>query len=153
MGCIGVIPDESTVKTNSQFPWPLLKLRLQWSPVSLFRQCGRGLFYMTYSEKLKDPRWQKKRLEVLERAGWVCEDCGTDTKQLEVHHPHYIKGREPWEYDRSLMCLCSACHIGRQAAESDIKIWTMAIVRQMKPKEVKAFHAKLFKKSRSFFAT
>jgi len=24
----------------------------------------------SYSEKLRDPRWQKKRLELLESAGW-----------------------------------------------------------------------------------
>jgi 5-methylcytosine-specific restriction endonuclease McrA len=106
---------------------------------------------MTYSEKLKDPRWQKKRLEVLERAGWACEDCGTDTKQLEVHHPLYLKGREPWEYNKSLMCLCSDCHEGRGKAEKDIKIMTAAMVRQMTPDEVADYHEDLFQKTRGFF--
>jgi len=31
---------------------------------------------MTYKEKLLDPRWQKKRLEVLERDGWACRALG-----------------------------------------------------------------------------
>jgi len=30
----------------------------------------------TYGEKLKDPRWQKKRLGLLEKADWTCLFCG-----------------------------------------------------------------------------
>lgn len=121
VGCIGVIPDESTVKTNSQFPWPLLKLRLQWSPVSLFRQCGRGLFYMTYSEKLKDPRWQKKRLKILERDKWACRDCGCAEKSLQVHHCYYEKG-DPWKTnERFLLTLCEECHVARGDLEEDAR--------------------------------
>ncbi len=29
-----------------------------------------------YWQKLQDPRWQRKRLEILNRAGWKCEKCG-----------------------------------------------------------------------------
>ena len=42
---------------------------------------------MGYSEKLKDPRWQKKRLEILERDNFRCQYCGdknAGTKQQEV---------------------------------------------------------------------
>lgn len=70
----------------------------------------------SYSEKLRDPRWQKKRLEILERAGWKCEDCAVESKELQVHHCIYAKGREPWEYSgNSLMSLCDKCH--KQRAE------------------------------------
>lgn len=62
-----------------------------------------------YSEKLKDPRWQKKRLEVMERAGWLCQICGDSDSELHVHHPRYVKGREPWDYE-NLICACHACH-------------------------------------------
>lgn len=27
----------------------------------------------TYAEKLKDPRWQKRRLEIFERDDWTCQ--------------------------------------------------------------------------------
>jgi len=64
---------------------------------------------MTYADKLKSPQWQKKRLEVFERAGWLCQLCGNDTKQLHVHHPKYVAGRAPWEYD-NLISLCAGCH-------------------------------------------
>lgn len=63
----------------------------------------------TYSEKLKDPRWQKKRLEVFERAGWMCQLCGSETSTLHVHHPKYARAKEPWEYE-NLISLCENCH-------------------------------------------
>lgn len=65
----------------------------------------------SYAAKLRDPRWQKKRLEVLERAGWACEMCGDHETTLHVHHKQYLKGREPWEYDADqLAALCEFCH-------------------------------------------
>lgn len=67
--------------------------------------------FKTYSEKLKDPRWQKKRLEILERDNWSCRYCGDKESTLHVHHEHYIKGCEPWEADEcSLTTLCEDCH-------------------------------------------
>jgi len=66
---------------------------------------------MEYSEKLKDPRWQKKRLEILERDNWACQGCGDDESTLFVHHRTYITHKEPWEYDDfSLVTLCENCH-------------------------------------------
>lgn len=65
----------------------------------------------TYSEKLRDPQWQRKRLEILSRDGWKCRHCGETTKTLAVHHKWYIHGREPWEYpDGVLVTLCEDCH-------------------------------------------
>lgn len=67
-----------------------------------------------YSEKLKDPRWQRKRLGVLERAEWKCECCGDDKETLQVHHLIYSKG-EPWDApDDTLECLCESCHESRE---------------------------------------
>lgn len=64
-----------------------------------------------YSDLLKDPRWQKKRLEVLERAGWRCEACGRADSTLHCHHGYYEKNLLPWEYDSlTLWCLCEGCH-------------------------------------------
>lgn len=66
---------------------------------------------MTYSDKLKDPRWQKKRLEVFQRDDFTCVACGAKDKQLHAHHCYYVSGREPWEYgDRAIKTLCSQCH-------------------------------------------
>jgi uncharacterized protein YkuJ len=66
---------------------------------------------MTYSEKLKDPRWQKKRLEIFERDEWTCQSCYSQDETLHVHHLKYEKNREPWEYDNvDLITLCELCH-------------------------------------------
>lgn len=47
---------------------------------------------MTYKEKLKDPRWQKKRLEIFDRDGWKCVECGDKDSTLNVHHIFYLSG-------------------------------------------------------------
>ena len=65
----------------------------------------------TYQEKLKDPRWQKKRLEVLERDNWSCQICSGTEETLHVHHRRYVAGRSPWEYHNDdLVSLCEDCH-------------------------------------------
>jgi hypothetical protein len=65
----------------------------------------------TYYEKLKDPRWQKLRLKVMEKNEFSCEVCGDASSTLNVHHKEYLKGQEPWEYDeKQLSCLCETCH-------------------------------------------
>lgn len=64
-----------------------------------------------YAEKLRDPRWQKKRLEVFERDGWACCECANAERNLQVHHLRYVWGRDPWEYDLlDLKTLCESCH-------------------------------------------
>lgn len=66
---------------------------------------------MTYSEKLKDPRWQKRRLEIMSRDDFTCRNCSDSTKTLNVDHKIYRKGLEPWEYsDEDLWTLCEDCH-------------------------------------------
>ena len=64
-----------------------------------------------YAALLRDPRWQRKRLEILERDGWQCQACGDKTKTLHVHHNWYRNGADPWDYDGScLTTLCEDCH-------------------------------------------
>ena len=66
---------------------------------------------MTYSEKLKDPRWQKKRLEILERDNWACQRCFDTNSTLHIHHLYYDFKFDPWEYeDETLITLCEECH-------------------------------------------
>jgi len=74
----------------------------------------------TYWEKLKDPRWQKIRLEVLGAEKFCCEVCGDSESTLHVHHGYYRKGAEPWDYPTdSLHALCESCHdnIGMETKE------------------------------------
>lgn len=75
----------------------------------------------TYYEKLKDPRWQKKRLEILERDRFKCKVCGCADQELHVHHGYYEKNLEPWEYDEStLHTLCLECHKQIQVTINEI---------------------------------
>jgi hypothetical protein len=65
----------------------------------------------TYTEKLKDPRWQKKRLQIMERDNFTCQKCESTTETLNVHHRHYRKGADPWDYeDWVFQTLCQPCH-------------------------------------------
>lgn len=64
-----------------------------------------------YAQKYRDPRWQKKRLEVMQRDGFKCLFCGAADKTLNVHHCYYIGRRDPWDYESaSLFTLCEKCH-------------------------------------------
>lgn len=74
-----------------------------------------------YWQLLKDPRWQKKRLEILERDEWRCKSCyeglypnseeNYDLETLHVHHKSYEWGKDPWDYpDWNFVTLCESCH-------------------------------------------
>lgn len=64
-----------------------------------------------YWEKLKDPRWQKRRLEIMERDNFRCQGCGDQDKTLHVHHKIYERGKDPWDYeDNILVTYCEDCH-------------------------------------------
>ena len=64
-----------------------------------------------YSEKLKDPRWQKKRLKIMNRDKFTCKLCEDVKTTLNVHHKEYIKDNDPWDYpDNLLITLCMDCH-------------------------------------------
>lgn len=64
-----------------------------------------------YALKLKDPRWQRRRLEIMQRDDFACQKCSAKTDTLHVHHRFYIYGRSPWEYpDNALVTLCLNCH-------------------------------------------
>ena len=80
-----------------------------WSIVS---SPGAGLYIMSnYSELLKHPKWQKKRLKILERDKFQCRSCEDDSKTLHVHHLYYDYKLKPWEYsDDDLVTLCEDCH-------------------------------------------
>lgn len=73
---------------------------------------GACLFIMaqkTYSEKLKDPRWQKKRLKILERDNFSCVKCFDSDTELQVHHLKYTG--EPHEApNEDLETVCKDCH-------------------------------------------
>lgn len=74
----------------------------------------------SYSDTLKDPRWQRRRLEVLQRDNWACTLCGDTKSTLHVHHRYYERGMQPWDYPgESLRTLCESCHERVTTARAD----------------------------------
>jgi len=75
----------------------------------------------SYSELLKDPRWQKKRLEIFKRDKFTCKLCGDTETTLQVHHKEYIYGNDPWDYPNSmLVTLCEHCHHELEIFKKDL---------------------------------
>ena len=75
--------------------------------------CERGITFkdMTYQEQLKSPKWQKKRLEILERDEYTCQNCGETENELHVHHLFYLRNLKIYEYpDKFYITLCKDCH-------------------------------------------
>ncbi len=79
--------------------------------------------HKSYAEKLRDPRWQRKRLETMQRADFTCEWCGDKTTTLHVHHGYYARGYEPWDYEEdTLYCLCESCHQQAENLKHDLHL-------------------------------
>lgn len=65
----------------------------------------------SYAELLKDPRWQRRKSEILTRDNFTCQLCGSTGRTLHVHHKYYLEHHLPWEYsDSVLITLCDDCH-------------------------------------------
>lgn len=68
---------------------------------------------MTYKEQLLNPKWQKKRFEILERDKYTCQICLDTETTLHVHHNFYDETfqTKAWEYpDYAYKTLCCDCH-------------------------------------------
>lgn len=68
---------------------------------------------MDYKEKLKDPRWQKRKCEIMTRDNFTCQECGSKEKTLCVHHKTYenCENGDPWACpDEDLVTWCEDCH-------------------------------------------
>lgn len=64
-----------------------------------------------YLDQIKSPKWQKRRLDILNRDDFTCQMCGSKETTLHVHHLVYHDGRKMWEYeDWELLTLCEKCH-------------------------------------------
>jgi len=95
---------------------------------------------LTYSEKLRDPRWQKMRLKIMERDNFTCRKCLSTTETLNVHHKEYRPGCDPWEYPPEiLITLCEPCHKGEHREKKDIE--KSAIPARVKGSDVRGWRA------------
>lgn len=70
----------------------------------------KAISKIPYNELLRHPKWQRKRLEVMQRDEWKCRSCNETEKELHVHHLKYTADK-PWEEsDEHLITLCDSCH-------------------------------------------
>jgi hypothetical protein len=68
-------------------------------------------FRSSYIEKLRNPKWQKRRLDIMSRDEFTCQSCNDSQSTLNVHHMTYVYGLEPWDYpDTNFITLCEYCH-------------------------------------------
>lgn len=74
----------------------------------------------TYAEKLRDPRWQKLRLVVMQRDNFTCLACGATDKTLNVNHLAYFAN--PWDAPEHLLeTVCEDCHKERSEFEKRLR--------------------------------
>ena len=63
----------------------------------------------SYSYKRRE--WLKFRASCLKNVGNTCERCSAKGVILQIHHPNYVAGREPWEYPVEFCeVVCRRCH-------------------------------------------
>ena len=84
-----------------------------------------------YIEKLKDPRWQKKRLKIFNRDNFTCQNCFDAKSTLHIHHLRYEPKADPWEYwDKDLITLCENCHKDEKEFRSDSEQALLEILKE-----------------------
>lgn len=85
-----------------------------------------------YQTKLKDPQWQKKRLDILSRDNFTCVLCKDTVTTLHVHHHEYKYGKEPWDYeDDNFATLCEHCHHEVTVEKYNIKLHPVVIYKDI----------------------
>ena len=85
----------------------------------------------SYRSQYLDPRWQKKRLKVMESTGFKCENCQSETNTLNVHHKQYIPNRDIWDYRlNQFLVLCEGCH---EAYHSEFD-WLNEVIGSVDPR-------------------
>lgn len=75
-----------------------------------------------WSSAFRDSRWQKKRLEIMQRDEFTCQSCSKkEGAVLNVHHVYYEKNKAPWEYDNDMLITwCEECHERRHELQKGI---------------------------------
>ena len=58
--------------------------------------------------ELKSGKWQKLRIQILDRDGWQCAICNRPADTVDHIYPR-IKGGDMWALD-NLQSLCKSCN-------------------------------------------
>lgn len=64
-----------------------------------------------YGDLLNCVEWKFKRMKILVRDKYRCQNCGAVELNNHVHHTYYLQDKFPWDIDdRALETLCFSCH-------------------------------------------
>jgi hypothetical protein len=64
----------------------------------------------SFTQKFHDPRWIKKRTELLHAYDFTCVKCGAANGHALVHRIKHVPHLDPWNYpDHLLQVLCRDC--------------------------------------------
>lgn len=87
---------------------------------------------MEYLKQIQHPKWQRKRLEILNRDNFTCQLCGEKEKLLDVHHLIYFSGNMIWEYDNELLItLCNdKCHKEIEELRKIIALISLQVIKR-----------------------
>jgi hypothetical protein len=62
----------------------------------------------------KSEEWFAFRRRAIDNVRGLCEHCNrskADGAIFQIHHPNYVKGKKPWEYELfEIEVLCKGCH-------------------------------------------
>lgn len=98
---------------------------------------------MEYKEQIKSPKWQKRRLEILQRDNFTCQICGDTKSELNVHHLHYEKGKKIWEYpDSDLITLCQVCHEAEHDKDGEFSVDN--VINELKKQNITMHEIRIF---------
>ena len=64
-------------------------------------------------KEYRNKKWFAFRARYFEKYGEVCKQCsrGKSEAVIQLHHTHYVKGRDVWDYDlEDMEALCKGCH-------------------------------------------
>jgi 5-methylcytosine-specific restriction enzyme A len=64
-------------------------------------------------KRLSRELWRLKRLEVLERDGWMCVRCHSSLTERTAHIDHIRSGKLGTNQMTNLRALCRPCHVLR----------------------------------------
>lgn len=107
--------------------WEYIKSAKTEVKKELVKRLEQAIKSETEREELyKDPRWKKKRLEILKRDKYKCQICGCNAQ--DVHHIKYINSyNAPWDIENDyLVSLCKKCHYKFDGTSSDDYIFIPA---------------------------
>ncbi len=66
---------------------------------------------LSFSEQYRHPNWQRVRLLIMKRDGFMCTCCRDKHTLLNVHHKRYPRNGFIWNVPESwLITLCVRCH-------------------------------------------